>query len=628
MTEKKKRTSKWVLGIAAFALLATAVSIPKIGHAAQTSIMTGTVKSASGEKLQGVTVFAKIAGSPVTVSVFTDDQGAYYFPAMEEGKYKVWAQAVGFEAASADVILKGVSQRKDFAMKETKDYWLQLSGDEMEAALPEDTPNHRRLKDVFMRQCTSCHGANIALQNKFDEQGWEAIINAMSRTNTSGGFHPDDQRPNGAMTYFKKDLAAYLTEMRGPGPSALQMKLPPRPSGDAVLPVIYSYDLPLEDGGGYNLNNGNDWSVGTSQGSGGAQGGHDAQVDLNGDVWFTYNEADSIDRTVGHVNGKTGDVTNIMYPGKPGHAATTHGITLAHDGMVWVTLNTNGAINAAAEAGEAGADPSGKIARIDPKTEKMEVFQPDAGMAGANISIDEDGHGDIWASTGRGALRFDPMTKKFQEFVSLTQPGGSYGMTGDRDGNGWWTQISIDIVGHSDLETGKSLEIKVPPNKDTLIKDGDLSADDLKMLGPRGTGTEAPRRLVADKNSDDVWVPDYSGNNLLRINTHTLKLTFYPAPRPGLNPYMGMVDSSHNVWMNLQGSDYVARFDPKTENWTLFAWPIHGTSTRALHMAEKNGQVQLSAMFYNANRVGRMVIRSRQDIQALKARVEQTVASK
>jgi hypothetical protein len=346
MTGKKKILTR-VLSIVAFGIFA-ATWVPKIGHAAENSLLTGTVKSASGEKLEGVTVFAKIEGHPVTVSVFTDDLGAYYFPPMEEGKYQVWAQAVGFEAARGDVNLRGSSQHKDFVMKETKDFWLQLSGDEQEAALPEDTATHRRMKDVFMRNCTSCHGATVALQNKFDEQGWEAIINAMSRTNTSGGFHADDQRPNPVLTYFKKDLAAYLAEMRGPGPSPMQLKVPPRPTGDAVLPVIYSYDLPMEEGGGYDLNNGNDWSFGPSMGSGGGQGGHDAQVDPNGNIWFTYNEAGSVDRTVGKVNGKTGEVTNIKYPGKDGHAATTHGIALGHDGTIWVTLNTNGDINAAA----------------------------------------------------------------------------------------------------------------------------------------------------------------------------------------------------------------------------------------------------------------------------------------
>ena len=214
--------------------------------------------------------------------------------------------------------------------------------------MPEDTPNHRRMKDVFMRNCTACHEANVALQNKFDEQGWEAIINAMSRTNTDGGFHPSDQRPNPTLTYFKKDLAAYLAEMRGPGPSPMQVKLPERLSGDAVLPVVYSYDLPLEEGGGYDLNNGNDWSIGTSMGSGGGQAAHDAQVDWKGNIWFTYNEADSVDRTVGKIDGKTGEVTNIKVPGADGHAASTHGITLSHDGMIWFTLNTATAINAAA----------------------------------------------------------------------------------------------------------------------------------------------------------------------------------------------------------------------------------------------------------------------------------------
>ena len=43
-------------------------------------------------------------------------------------------------------------------------------------------------------------------------------------------------------------------------------------------------------------------------------------------------------------------------------------------------------------------------------------------------------------------------------------------MAGDRDGNGWWTQISIDIIGHSDIETGKSMEIKVAPNTNTFLK--------------------------------------------------------------------------------------------------------------------------------------------------------------
>ena len=39
----------------------------------------GTITSAAGEKLGGVTVSAKPAGGTVTTSVFTDEAGNYYF---------------------------------------------------------------------------------------------------------------------------------------------------------------------------------------------------------------------------------------------------------------------------------------------------------------------------------------------------------------------------------------------------------------------------------------------------------------------------------------------------------------------------------------------------------------------
>src|SRR5690349_21412257 len=57
------------------------------------ALLTGTVKGPSGEKMAGVTVSAKMEGQTITTSVFTDDYGDYYFPALDAGKYQVWAQA-------------------------------------------------------------------------------------------------------------------------------------------------------------------------------------------------------------------------------------------------------------------------------------------------------------------------------------------------------------------------------------------------------------------------------------------------------------------------------------------------------------------------------------------------------
>ena len=49
----------------------------------------------------GVTVSAKAEGSTITTSVFTDETGNYYFPPLPNGKYRVWAQALTYNAPTA-----------------------------------------------------------------------------------------------------------------------------------------------------------------------------------------------------------------------------------------------------------------------------------------------------------------------------------------------------------------------------------------------------------------------------------------------------------------------------------------------------------------------------------------------
>jgi streptogramin lyase len=342
--------------------------------------------------------------------------------------------------------------------------------------------------------------------------------------------------------------------------------------------------------------------------SGGGQTQHDAQVDFNGNIWFTGLNPATPDRTISKIDGKTGVVTNFKYPADGILASPTHGAGIAHDGTILFNLID-----------------TGQLGTIDPNTNKLEVFTPPSPAPG--ISIVEDGRGYIWAATGRGAVRLDRKTKEFTEFISLTPGVPSYGMGGDRDGNGWWTEfipsnwclgLLSQVVGHSDIETGKSLEIAVPPNTNTFLKDGDLSSDDLTWYGSLGVGQVFPRRLDADRNGDDVWAPDYLGQRLLRINTHTLQTTFYPAPRPGLNPYMAGVDNSHNVWMSLQNSDELAKFDPSSNRWTFYSWPNRGTSTRGLHILDRGGVVQASITYFDSSAAAVMVMRSKQDVETLK----------
>src|SRR5713101_2774996 len=89
--------------------LATAL-VPNTALSAD-ALLAGTITSASGEKMGGVTVSAKADGATVTTTVFTDEAGNYYFPPLPTGKYRVWAQALSFETAKGAVDLASTKQR-------------------------------------------------------------------------------------------------------------------------------------------------------------------------------------------------------------------------------------------------------------------------------------------------------------------------------------------------------------------------------------------------------------------------------------------------------------------------------------------------------------------------------------
>src|SRR5579863_736415 len=244
MHDTQTRTFLKFIGAALVAFLLAAM-LPLFAHAAPDGgLLAGTVKSSSGPKMSGVTVSAKMDGTTITTSVFTDEEGAYYFPAMNAGRYEVWAQADGFEIARGVVDLSA-TKHHDFVLNPTKDFAQQLSGDQMLASLPDQTPDDRRLKRVFRNSCTSCHQPNYILQNKFDEQGWTANIEVMKRVNVAGGYLGPNSPIAQPIDFHEKELAAYLARSRGAEPNSMNFKLRPRPAGDAARVVFTEYDVPL-----------------------------------------------------------------------------------------------------------------------------------------------------------------------------------------------------------------------------------------------------------------------------------------------------------------------------------------------------------------------------------------------
>src|SRR3981081_1684496 len=64
--------------------------------------LTGQVSSADEARMEGVLVSAKQAGSTITISVVSDEQGRYRFPTgkLPPGRYALHIRAVGYDLDS------------------------------------------------------------------------------------------------------------------------------------------------------------------------------------------------------------------------------------------------------------------------------------------------------------------------------------------------------------------------------------------------------------------------------------------------------------------------------------------------------------------------------------------------
>src|SRR6516162_58401 len=194
------------------AIMGAAMSLAAGANAAD-AILSGTITSAAGEKLGGVTVSAKPVGGTVTTTVFTDANGEYYFPPLPAGKYRLWAQAICFQTVKAGVDLPATSKH-GFVLDPIKDFVRQLPGNVMLSALPEGTEQDKRMKRLVRNICTGCLTASYAHQHRFHEAGWNAIIELMKNANVYGTFMGNERKPSGILDYHQKELAAYLARAR------------------------------------------------------------------------------------------------------------------------------------------------------------------------------------------------------------------------------------------------------------------------------------------------------------------------------------------------------------------------------------------------------------------------------
>src|SRR3954470_9474824 len=98
---------------------------------AQSAALTGQVSSTDEPAMEGVLVSAKKAGSTVTVTVVTDEQGRYAFPAdrLGPGNYAISIRAIGYklDGPKTAEVAAGAAATADLKLGKVKNLTAQLS---------------------------------------------------------------------------------------------------------------------------------------------------------------------------------------------------------------------------------------------------------------------------------------------------------------------------------------------------------------------------------------------------------------------------------------------------------------------------------------------------------------------
>jgi streptogramin lyase len=614
-----------VTSVVAMSMVRPVSAQPSASGEAGAPGLMGLIRGGDRKPMNGVAVTAQAYDQTFKTTVFADDQGEYVFPHLAAGAYRVWAQAVGYVTDRGEVKLDGAhTASHEFTLKPLANFEAQLTGAEWLAALPEDSVEHRRMKQVLYVGCSGCHGLDVVMNNKFDQAGWTAVVKSMESADYRGYRGADDISvpqlgwEGQIIRHHRDDLAKYLTEMRGPEPSPMILKPMPRPIGDAARVVITQYDLPIGDRANEMAwYTGDDWMKGYSTGMHGMVGIHDVLADPRGYAWITQSRENfETNRSLIKLDPETGKMEMLRLTNAQGNPMYFEQVGPDAQGNIWM-------------------HGGGSFVKLNTAAATFTAYPIPRVFNGTENSIDPDSKGRVWANGKYGVVELDTteLDKKGVMYpgwhlYQQTTPGNgtTYGISADADDNPWWSVSYSDIVATKDMKTGKVTEfVMQDPEYDARKA---LFAPDLEFYDSIGAeqwaGTsgnplpygEMPRRLAADKNGDTVWVPNWAQSNVAEINIHTMKVTYHELPMK-IHPYKTIVDKNHNVYTDTQVGDGVYKFAPSTQEWTYYQLPTHGCSSRHMSFDDVRGEAWVPCD--QADTVDRIQFRSPEQIQALKA---------
>jgi virginiamycin B lyase len=501
--------------------------------------LTGVVTSSEEGAMEGVLVSAKHSGGTITVSVVSDEQGHYSFPAdrLGEGTYQVSIRAAGYQLTGASTvnIPKDGSATADLSLTKTTNLAPQLTSAEWLMSAPGKESD----KETLYR-CVACHDLAPVMQSRYDKNAWPATLQRMETwvppsVLTSPVGSPTLPSPQPADKKFAQYLASINLNGRTKWP--FELRTFERPKGAAAKVIITEYDLP----GNLSLP-------------------HDAVVGHDGFIWYN----DFQRALVGRLDPKTGQTKEwnlpILKPGFPEGLLT---IKIDKDGNAWIPRFFQGCT----------------LAKLDTKTEQFTTWTVPAKYNGpesrcAHVALGAP-DGTIWMSDSgaRRMFKFDPKTGQFQAYDSF--PGytvdknapsietagrkskghRTYGIGVDSKGNGYFADIAGGTIGEVDAKTGHV------------------------TLYPTPTPDSGPRRTFMD-SGDHYWFGENYASKVGMFDTNTKQFKEWTPPTPWSGAYPAVRDKNGEVWTVGMSTDYVYRLNPDTGAFVEYLLPTVSANLR------------------------------------------------
>jgi streptogramin lyase len=480
--------------------------------------LTGVVSSAEEGAMEGVLVSAKKAGSTITLTVVSDKDGRYSFPAakLEPGEYSLKVRAVGFDldGVSANVT-KGKTATADLKLARAKDLAAQLSNGEW----IHSAPGTDAQKNVFLN-CVNCHTLERVMRSPHSADSFMKTVlpRMQAYVNQSTPYHAQlrkgerlmEERGDQRVQVYRTNAEYLSTVNLGEATKwSYELKTMPRPSGRATRVVYTEYDLPRQ----------------TIQ-------PHDVILDAEGIAWYSsFGE-----QYLGRLDPKTGEVKEFFIEmNKPGFPTGSLGLRSDRDGNLWL-----------------GNMYQATIVKFDRKAQKFTTWKLPAEQnidaAQVNMVSPQSSHvdGKVWTQNNgfAGVHRLDIATGKIETWepfknVPKGEPHNIYDVVPDSKNNVFFTDFRQRHIGRIDAKTGEIKLFEIP------------------------TPASAPRRATMDAQ-DRLWIGEYRGDKIAMLDTKTGQFKEWPVAPRWSAPYDVIIDKNEEAWTGSMTTDRVTRLDTKS----------------------------------------------------------------